>query len=202
VARRNILQRMLGALNRLVSLGGGAEEAPSPSVEEASPTYEQYAEYEPLPSQPQESPPQYVQEETTITEVTPVVPMGDNTEYIPGHMSGKNLKNPVYGRWRVTDPELGDLSDLIDKVPQGRVTVVVCGELIVYANGGVGHADCKTYPFNTEDIDAMLDSQLDSEGGEIEFVQDLINDLVSRGGDEWGAISEINVLNKEDDPRG
>lgn len=198
MARRNVFQRMLDAIGRLANLGGGAEEAPSPAPQEQPPT-QYYQDFEPLPQQPPE-PPVTGPTEVFVTEVTPIVPMGDNTEYIPGHMSGKNLRNPVYGRWRVTDPELGDVSDLINKVPQGRVTIVICGDLIVYAGYGIGAYQCKSYPFNTEDIQDMLDNQIDSQGNRIEFAQDLFNDLAIN--DEWGQITELNVLNKEDDPRG
>jgi hypothetical protein len=201
--RRGIFQRILGAIDRLMNVGGGAEQAPSPSPEETQPTYEQYEQFEPLPSQPQElpPPPQQVEEEVTITEVTPTFSMGDNTEYKPGHMSGPNGKNPVYGRWRVTDPELGDISDIINKVPQGRITVVVCGQLEIYVNTGVHGPGCRNYIFETEDIQDLLDSQIDSEGHRIEFVQDLVNELLVRDNTTFSSVSEFNILNKEDDPR-
>lgn len=191
MARRGIFKTIMGAIDRLLNLGGGAKQAPPPAPQEPAPSYEYY---EPLPSQPEPLPPQ--QEEVTITEVTPTFPMGDNTEYIPGHMSGKNLKNPIYGRWRVTDPELGDISDIVQKVPQGRVTVVVCGKLEIYANIGTHDNTCKTYPFNTEDINALLDY-----GDDIEFAHDLVNSLLAESGDEWSYVSDFQVLNKEDDPR-
>jgi hypothetical protein len=199
--RQGIFQRIMGALGRLANLGGGAEQAPPPAPTPSEPP-PQYEQFEQLPQQPAPPPPPVPeQEQITFYEPTPVYPMGDNTEYIPGHMSGSNGKNPIYGRWRVTNPELGDLSDLISKVPQGRVTFVICGDLEIYANMGVHQNDCKSYAFNTADIDAMLDSQEDSEGNDIEFAQDLINDLLSREGTEFSSISEIQIINKEDDPR-
>jgi hypothetical protein len=200
--RRGIFQRIFDVIDRLVNLGGGAE-APSPTPsQEAPPQYEQYEQFEPLPQQPQYLPPPVpVEEEVTITEVTPVFSMGDNTEYIPGHMAGKNGRNPVYGHWRVTNPQLGDVSDIIQKVPQGRITVVICGQVEVYVNLGVHQPDCKSYSFNTADIDDLLDNQIDSDGNRIEFAHDLFNDLLTRDNTEFSSISELNVVNKEDDPR-
>jgi hypothetical protein len=198
--RRGLFSRIMGAIDRLVNLGGGTEESRTPHPPQEAPP--QYEDFEPLPMQPTAPPPPPSAapiEETTIT--TPIIPYGDNTEYIPGHMSGKNGRNPVYGRWRVTDPELGDISDLISKVPSGRVTFVICGQMEVYANLGIHEPGCKSYPFNSEDIEALLDSQVNSKGEKIEFAQDLFNDMLVRDNTEFSSISEVNVLNKEDDPR-
>ena len=190
--RRGLFQRLQGLFQRMIGTGG-AVERPSPPVsreEEIS-----GESFQPLPSGPAPLP---EQEEQVIVEeetITPGVVGGSNVEYIPGHYTTNRNggQSVVYGRYRVSDPETGDLEDLMYQPGTSEVTILIVGWTITYAGYAIGK-DAASYRVDVSRMQYILEKT------PANTIEDAFNEYLAQEGTEWETITEINILNKSDRP--
>lgn len=192
--RRGLFQRLQGLFQRMINAGGAAEEPTPPILREEQPRYEQES-FQPLPTSGQQQyEEQYVVEETTIT---PGVIQGSNIEYIPSYYStGRNGgRYPVYGRYRVSDPALGDVQDLMNTSPDTEVTFVVVGELETYTGYPAMGKSVASYRIDVSRMNYLMShTPADS-------MEEVMNEYLAQTGDEWTYISQIQIVNKQDRPQ-
>lgn len=191
--RRGLLGRLVNLLQRAINAGGAANQ-PSPPVsrEEEIPS-EQEQSFQPLPETAGSGP---SQQEMFITEesITPGIVQG-NVEYIPGHYTTNKSggQSRVYGRYRVTAPETGDMQDLLNQSGDTIVTVVVVGMMDRYAGIPIGK-EAASYRIDVNRMNYIM------EHTPANTMEDALNEYLSQSGDEWVRIDEVNIINKADRP--
>lgn len=194
--RRGLFQRLQGLFQRMINAGGGGEEPSPPVLREEEPTSAQES-FQPLPTRPGPAPEQqeqFIFEEETVT---PGIVPSTNVEYIPGHYStGRNGgQYPVYGRYRVTEPALGDMQDLMNESPDREVTVVIIGVMEKYVGYPAYGKEAASYRIDVDRMNYIM------EHTPANTMEDAINEYLAQAGDEWISISEINIVNKQDRPQ-
>lgn len=179
-----LLRTAMDAVGRLIT--GGEAARPSPPTTPPEETYYYIPEEpEPLPApSPTQAPPTI---EITPSEPVESEPVYNNVEYVPEHYTGKNK---VLSRYEVRDPEIGDIEDLLDSVPQGTYTIVIYGSAEIYKASGMGGDMYVSYVMNTEDLyDGIYDPATDQ-------AQDAINYVLGESGDSWNDIYSIALIDR------
>lgn len=193
--RRSLFSRLQGLVKEFLGIGGGGNQPSSPILREEGSTSEE--SFQPLPTSPSSGEAyeeQYVVEETTIT---PGVVGGTNVEYIPGHYSTNRAggQTPVYGRYRVAHPMIGDMQDLINTPGTSEITIIIRGTMEKYAGIPAMGKDTAAYVIDVNRMQYMIDETPSN------TIEDLINEYLAYEDTEWTEISEIQILNKGDRPQ-
>jgi hypothetical protein len=189
----------MNALDRIIT-GGEARRA-EPPISRSEEVDETEQQFEPLPGPgvPTTPPPREEEVVTTETDITYPTPISNNVEYMGSYYTeGRNGGNyPVYGRWRVDNPELGDVQDLIDTQPDAtNLTILIFGSMVVYAGISMGK-DAASFVVDTNQLQTLIDDHI---AYDIDNPVDLFNEYLVDGGYSFESISSLQVVNYEDRP--